>query len=159
VITRAASSSSTSRCYYLVEPSRLTWFERMNTYMCFVERNILLPCLVLSFITKSAPLLCTKFGAWPGSAIVAVAGFRLMRSAYSHTAQQYVILLFTYVLFQFDFKNMTETHLFDYFCVSVLYYIVRALCRTLIWTVLINWAVCATVQMCYNNVHVLCVGY
>lgn len=107
--------------YEAKEATKVSWFESMYVYLCFLERNFLYPVLFMSALTGDSPKIVEKFGPILGSAVIVVCGLKGLRNAYSDTASQYMIVIFTVLFFQVDSKTASETFLVDYFLVSILY--------------------------------------
>lgn len=103
------------------EATKVSWFESMYVYLCFLERNVLYPVLFMSALTGDSPKIVEKFGPFLGTAIIVVCGLKLLRNAYSDTASQYMIVIFAVLFFQVDSKTASETFLVDYFLISILY--------------------------------------
>lgn len=103
------------------EATKVSWFESMYVYLCFLERNVLYPVLFLSALTGDSPRIVTKFGPLLGSAIIVVCGLKGLRNAYSDTASQFMVVIFTVLFFQIDAQSASETFLVDFFLMSILY--------------------------------------
>lgn len=56
---------------------------------------------------------------------ISVAGMKLLRSSFCAPSQQYVMLCFTTLFFQFDYPRFSETFLIDYYFMSILFSKVR----------------------------------
>lgn len=93
----------------------------MVVVLCFLERNILYPVLVLAILTNDAPKISEKFGRFFGAIITTVCGMKVMRCAFSHTAHQYLIVGFSALLLQIDYRYLSETFLVDYFFLSIVF--------------------------------------
>lgn len=52
--------------------------------------------------------------------LMTVAGLKLLRSAFCCPAQQYLTLVFTALLFHFDYPRLSQGFLLDYFLMSLL---------------------------------------
>ncbi|XP_046486198.1 pecanex-like protein 1 isoform X1 [Neodiprion pinetum] len=103
------------------EPAKIMWFEKASVCLCFVERNILYPVLFLGALTECSPDIVKKFGEGIGSLIVVICGMKALRSAYSDPSTRYLILVFTVLLFKFDFRDIGETFLVDYFVMGIVF--------------------------------------
>ncbi|XP_031359029.1 pecanex-like protein 1 isoform X1 [Photinus pyralis] len=108
--------------YQVRGPAKVMWFERIYVYLCFLERNMLYPLIFLAALTEDSPRIVNKFGALCGSLIVVMCGLRCIRGSYSNQNSQYLILIFTVLLFRYDYKHFHEGFLIDYFLVSILYH-------------------------------------
>jgi len=89
--------------------------------LCFLERNVLYPVLVVSVLTSDAPRIAAKYGPMAASLIVTVTGMKIMRSAFSQPSHQYLIVGFAALLLQIDYHAISETFLVDYFVLSILF--------------------------------------
>lgn len=103
------------------EATKVSWFESMYVYLCFLERNCLYPVLFMSALTGDSGKIVEKFGPLLGTAIIVVCGLKGLRNAYSDTASQYIIVIFSVLFFRMDSQTASETFLVDYFLVSILY--------------------------------------
>uniref|UniRef100_A0A182IKP6 Pecanex-like protein n=1 Tax=Anopheles atroparvus TaxID=41427 RepID=A0A182IKP6_ANOAO len=101
--------------------SKIMWFETMYVLLCFFERNILYPLIFISALTADAVLIVDKFGLTLGTLLIVVCSLKCVRNAYSDAGSQYIILIFTVLFFRLDYKLSSETFLFDYFLISILY--------------------------------------
>ena len=82
---------------------------------------MLYPVLVLATLTYDGPRICAKFGTAVGALITSVCGLKVMRSAFSNTSQQYLIVIFSALLFEFDYQSYSETFLIDYFFMGIIF--------------------------------------
>ncbi|XP_025602906.2 pecanex-like protein 1 isoform X2 [Athalia rosae] len=103
------------------EPAKIMWFEKVSVCLCFVERNILYPVVFLGALTECSPNIVKKFGESIGSLIVVICGMKALRSAYSDPSTRYLVLVFTVLLFKFDFRDIGETFLIDYFVMGIVF--------------------------------------
>ncbi|XP_059482533.1 pecanex-like protein 1 isoform X2 [Neocloeon triangulifer] len=103
------------------EAAKVMWFEKLYVVLCFLEKNFLYPVLFLGAITESAPLLLTKFGPYVSPLVVSVCGLKCLRSSFSNTPQQYLVLVFTILFFKIDYYSISETFLVDYCVMSILF--------------------------------------
>ncbi|KAK6621304.1 hypothetical protein RUM43_011610 [Polyplax serrata] len=101
--------------------AKVMWFEETYVILCFFERNLLYPVLVLATLTYDGPRICNKFGVPLGTLITCLCGLKVMRSAFSNTPQQYLIVIFSALLFEFDFHSCSETFLVDYFFMGIIF--------------------------------------
>ncbi|XP_049842209.1 pecanex-like protein 1 isoform X6 [Schistocerca gregaria] len=103
------------------QPAKLMWFEKTYVYLCFLERNVLYPVLVVSALTADAPQLAENAGAGWGALLAAVCGLKCLRCAFSDTGNQYLVLAFAVLLFQIDFAAASQTFIVDYFFVGIVF--------------------------------------
>lgn len=50
-----------------------------------------------------------------------VAGMKLLRTSFCNPAHQFIYLGFTVIFFHFDYKDISESFLLDFFMVSILF--------------------------------------
>lgn len=51
-----------------------------------------------------------------------ICAFKCIRSSFNDSSPNYIILLFTYLIFHFDLKHIKEPFLLNYFFISILYH-------------------------------------
>ncbi|XP_017034670.1 protein pecanex [Drosophila kikkawai] len=105
--------------FEVLNAPQIMWFEKLYIYLSVLERNVLFPLLAISSLTADSQLIVAKFGLPWGSLIVAVCALKFVRNAYSDPTNQYLIIIFTVLLFRIDFSMATETFIIDYFFVSL----------------------------------------
>ncbi|KAF4523513.1 hypothetical protein B566_EDAN004584 [Ephemera danica] len=103
------------------EAARVMWFEKIYIFLCLLEKHILYPVLFIGALTESSPLLVKKFGSLIGPLLATVCGIKCVRSAFSNTPQQYLVLVFTILFFDIDYHKNSETFLVDYCVMSVVF--------------------------------------
>ncbi|RVE48182.1 hypothetical protein evm_007136 [Chilo suppressalis] len=109
--------------FEVTEPAKLMCFEKIFVYLCFLERNVLYPAVVVAAITQDAPSIAAKYGDAVGALIICVCALKCLRHAYSEPDSQYLILVFAFLLFQRDLsaKHISETFLVDYFITAIIF--------------------------------------
>ncbi|KAJ8719375.1 hypothetical protein PYW08_011550 [Mythimna loreyi] len=109
--------------FEVTEPARLMCFEKMFVYLCFLERNVLYPGVVVAATTQDAPAIAAKYGDAVGALIICVCALKCLRNAYSEPDSQYLILVFAVLLFQRDLSSqkISETFLVDYFITAIIF--------------------------------------
>ncbi|CAH0726774.1 unnamed protein product, partial [Brenthis ino] len=109
--------------FEVTEPAKLMYFERMFVYLCFLERNVLYPAVVLAATSQDAPAIAHKYGDALGALIVCVCALKCLRNAYSEPDTQYLIVVFAVLLFQRDLISLkvSETFLVDYFITAIIF--------------------------------------
>ena len=55
-----------------------------------------------------------------GLAVICIAGLKLLRSSFSDSSRQHLVLLWTVLFFYFDYSHSSETFVVDYFIMSIL---------------------------------------
>ncbi|CAG2162264.1 unnamed protein product, partial [Oppiella nova] len=103
-------------------PAKVMWFEKLHAWLWLIEKNIIYPLVFLSAITNDGPILLTKYGLYLGTLIVVVTGFKCLRSSFNDSSHNHIILLFTYLFFNFDLRTHSEPFLLNYFILSIIYY-------------------------------------
>lgn len=78
-------------------------------------------CIVI-FVATSLPHSLRM-----GALMITVAGLKLLRSSFSSPTYQYVTVLFTFLFFNFDYRNLSETPLLNLFLMSIVFSKVRDL--------------------------------
>jgi len=88
--------------------AKLMFFERIHLWMLVIEKNILYPLLIISYMTSYAwvlPLsnnwLSSPIYSWIVVPITALCGFRIMRTAYGQPQMVYIPLTGAFVLCSF----------------------------------------------------------
>ncbi|CAG4961455.1 unnamed protein product [Colias eurytheme] len=109
--------------FEVTEPARLMIFEKIYVYLCFLERNVLFPAVVIAAITQDAPAIADKYGDTFGALIICVCALKCLRNAYSDPDSQYLIIVFAVLLFQRDLgsRKISETFLVDYFIMAIIF--------------------------------------
>ncbi|XP_066911070.1 pecanex-like protein 1 isoform X2 [Clytia hemisphaerica] len=105
--------------YEWQEHSKIMWFERLYVILSFVEKNVLYPIVYLSAITQHSDQVAQKFGNLAASFIITICAIKLLRSAFTNTSRQHIILIWTVLFFEYDFRGCSETFLVDYFFMSI----------------------------------------
>ena len=54
-----------------------------------------------------------------GPAVICVTGLKLLRSSFSDSSRQHLVLLWTVLFFHFDYRHSSETFVVDYFFMSI----------------------------------------
>lgn len=103
------------------EATRVMWFEKCFVYACFIERNVLYPLLFVAALTSDSAKVSAKFGVYLGTAIVVVCGLKGVRSSYADPASQYLVVVFSVLLFKWDYKTASETFIVNYFVVAIVF--------------------------------------
>jgi len=86
-------------------PTKVMWFERLSLWAQIFEKNVLYPLIFLSALTvdiERIKQLPSDGGHWIGTIILVVTALKTFRSSFSDCSKQYLILIFTILLFQFD---------------------------------------------------------
>ncbi|XP_072945543.1 pecanex-like protein 1 isoform X2 [Epargyreus clarus] len=109
--------------FEVTEPARLMCFEKIYVYLCFLERNVLYPAVVIAATTTDAPAIAGKYGDTVGALVICVCALKCLRNAYSEPDSQYLIVVFAFLLFQRDLgsQKVSETFLVDYFITAIIF--------------------------------------
>lgn len=98
------------------EPARVMWFEKLQVWMWFIEKNIIYPLLFLSAVSTSTPDIINRFGVAGGCLVLVVCALKCLRSAFNDPSQHFLVLLFTVLFFTYDYRGPKEPFLINYFC-------------------------------------------
>ncbi|XP_071961858.1 pecanex-like protein 1 isoform X2 [Antedon mediterranea] len=112
------------------DAAKIMLFEKVYIWLCFIERNIIYPIVFLFALTESAEHIQNNmFKPFGKALVVTICGLKLVRSAYSNTAFQYPVLIFTVLFFKYDYKQISEGIIIDYFFMSIL---INKICECLL---------------------------
>lgn len=107
-------------------PARNMWFEKIQAWFWLLEKNVVYLLVFLSYITTDCPLLINNYGPNLGIFLLVLFGFKCFRSTFNDPSNNYIILMFTHLFFNYDFKlingNGDNIFLLNYFIVSIVYY-------------------------------------
>lgn len=106
--------------YEVYDAAKVMWFERLYVWLCLIEKNIVYPALFICALTVDAAGIVRKHELI-GPLLIVVCGLKCLRSTYSYPPSQYLILAFTKLFFNYDFRGYSETFLVDYFFMSIVY--------------------------------------
>ena len=65
------------------------------------------------------PELRVDFFCSGGPVVICIVGLKLLRSSFSDSSRQHVVLLWTVLFFHFDYSHSSETFVVDYFFMSI----------------------------------------
>ncbi|XP_077530233.1 pecanex isoform X1 [Haemaphysalis longicornis] len=108
--------SSEHQQFEVREPARVMWFEKVQVWMWFIEKNLIYPLLFLSALSTSTPDIIGRFGVAGGCLVLVVCGLKCLRSAFNDPSQHFLVLLFTTLFFSYDYRGPKEPFLINYFC-------------------------------------------
>ncbi|XP_077493179.1 pecanex isoform X2 [Amblyomma americanum] len=108
--------SSEHQQFEVREPARVMWFEKLQVWMWFIEKNLIYPLLFLSALSTSTPDIIGRFGVAGGCLVLVVCGLKCLRSAFNDPSQHFLVLLFTTLFFSYDYRGPKEPFLINYFC-------------------------------------------
>ncbi|CAG9123011.1 unnamed protein product [Plutella xylostella] len=97
------------------EPQAIILVEKIFVYLSFLERNVVWPGVAVAAATADAPALAHKHGPAAAAALLSVAACKCLRNAYSEPDNQYLVLIFTLLVFKQDLASyrLSETLLLD----------------------------------------------
>lgn len=102
------------------KPSKKTWFETVYIFSCGLEKYLIYPVIFLIGMTLAENDFPAKFSLVASSLLISIIGFKLFRSTFSDPSRSYLILIFTLLFFNYDFRLYKETFLLNYFLASLL---------------------------------------
>ncbi|CAL8074828.1 unnamed protein product [Calicophoron daubneyi] len=94
--------------------------ERCYFWLCWIERNLLIPALTISAGTLSMSNIVNKFHLPLAAIILLVTTMKMFRNGFAGASQTYMNVFISYLLFNFDFVRLSETYLVDYLVVSTI---------------------------------------
>uniref|UniRef100_A0A7N6AD17 Pecanex-like protein n=1 Tax=Anabas testudineus TaxID=64144 RepID=A0A7N6AD17_ANATE len=106
------------------DAAQLMWFEKLYAWLQCVEKYFIYPAVVLNSLTTEARSVGQnhkELDIYSRALFISVAGMKLLRSSFCAPSQQYVMLCFTTLFFQFDYPRFSETFLIDYYFMSILF--------------------------------------
>ena len=74
--------------------------------------------ILLMYISLTSIIFYFSFDR-PGAFIITICGMKLLRSCFTNTPRQHIILIWTVLFFEYDFRGCSETFLIDYFFMSI----------------------------------------
>nr|XP_035958848.1 pecanex-like protein 2 isoform X2 [Halichoerus grypus] len=103
--------------------AHLMWFERLYVWLQYFEKYILYPAIILNALTIDAFSISNyrRLGTHWDIFLMIVAGMKLLRTSFCNPAHQFIHLGFTVIFFHFDYKDISESFLLDFFMVSILF--------------------------------------
>ncbi|XP_001493647.2 pecanex-like protein 2 [Equus caballus] len=103
--------------------AHLMWFERLYVWLQCFEKYILYPAIILNALTIDAFLISNyrRLGTHWDIFLMIIAGMKLLRTAFCNPVHQFIHLSFTVIFFHFDYKDISESFLLDFFMVSILF--------------------------------------
>uniref|UniRef100_A0A8C4YGA4 Pecanex-like protein n=1 Tax=Gopherus evgoodei TaxID=1825980 RepID=A0A8C4YGA4_9SAUR len=127
------------------DAAHLMWFERLYVWLQCFEKYILYPAIILNALTIDAFsiskykrlgihyrlivfVMLTLLGfLFPHSHscdifLITIAGMKLLRSSFCNPVHQFVTLSFTVIFFQFDYRDISENFLLDFFMMSIVFH-------------------------------------
>ncbi|XP_045153932.1 pecanex-like protein 2 isoform X3 [Echinops telfairi] len=103
--------------------AHLMWFERLYVWLQCFEKYILYPAIILNALTLDAFSISNyrRLGTHWDIFLMITAGMKLLRTSFCNPVHQFVTLSFTVVFFHFDYKEISESFLLDFFMVSIFF--------------------------------------
>ena len=97
-----------------------------------------------------------------GPLFITVCAMKLLRSNFSATARQHIVLIWTVLFFEFDYRHSSETFPIDYFVMSIFVDKVQFLTTFCMSVVLCYFTFCILVDFSFlwtsNSVVLLCLS-
>ncbi len=115
------------------QAAKVMWFEKAFLWLQLLEKAILLPMVILSALTMDYERLKEdKSNHWLAAMTLVICGLKLLRSAFSDSSKQFMVLLVSLLYYQFDpFENSLKgvqnpanryPFVFYYFVVSMVFH-------------------------------------
>uniref|UniRef100_A0A8C9PL61 Pecanex-like protein n=1 Tax=Spermophilus dauricus TaxID=99837 RepID=A0A8C9PL61_SPEDA len=103
--------------------AHLMWFERLYVWLQCFEKYILYPAIILNALTIDAFSISNyrRLGTHWDIFLMIVAGMKLLRTSFCNPVHQFLHLSFTVIFFHFDYKDISESFLLDFFMVSIVF--------------------------------------
>uniref|UniRef100_A0A8C2STQ3 Pecanex-like protein n=1 Tax=Coturnix japonica TaxID=93934 RepID=A0A8C2STQ3_COTJA len=105
------------------DAAHLMWFERLYVWLQCFEKYVLYPAIILNALTID---LAHNFSSCLSYScdiiLITVAGMKLLRSSFCNPINQFVTLSFTVIFFQFDYRDISENFLLDFFMMSIVFH-------------------------------------
>uniref|UniRef100_G3TJV1 Pecanex-like protein n=1 Tax=Loxodonta africana TaxID=9785 RepID=G3TJV1_LOXAF len=103
--------------------AHLMWFERLYVWLQCFEKYILYPAIILNALTIDAFAISNyrRLGTHWNIFLMIIAGMKLLRTSFCNPVHQFVTLSFTVIFFHFDYKDISESFLLDFFMMSILF--------------------------------------
>ncbi|XP_043452230.1 pecanex-like protein 2 isoform X4 [Prionailurus bengalensis] len=103
--------------------AHLMWFERLYVWLQCFEKYILYPAIILNALTIDAFSISNyrRLGTHWDIFLMIVAGMKLLRTSFCNPAHQFIHVSFTAIFFHFDYKDLSESFLLDFFMVSIVF--------------------------------------
>uniref|UniRef100_A0A8C2SVM8 Pecanex-like protein n=1 Tax=Coturnix japonica TaxID=93934 RepID=A0A8C2SVM8_COTJA len=106
------------------DAAHLMWFERLYVWLQCFEKYVLYPAIILNALTIDAFSInfssCLSYSC--DIILITVAGMKLLRSSFCNPINQFVTLSFTVIFFQFDYRDISENFLLDFFMMSIVFH-------------------------------------
>uniref|UniRef100_G3U1J2 Pecanex-like protein n=1 Tax=Loxodonta africana TaxID=9785 RepID=G3U1J2_LOXAF len=100
--------------------AHLMWFERLYVWLQCFEKYILYPAIILNALTIDAFAISNyrRLGTHWNIFLMIIAGMKLLRTSFCNPVHQFVTLSFTVIFFHFDYKDISESFLLDFFMIT-----------------------------------------
>ncbi|XP_055473540.1 pecanex-like protein 2 [Psammomys obesus] len=111
------------RVVCLPDVAQLMWFERLHVWLQCFEKYLLYPAIVLNALTLDAFSISNyrRLGTHWDIFLMTTAGMKLLRTSFCNPVHQFANLGFTVIFFHFDYKDVSESFLLDFFLVSIVF--------------------------------------
>uniref|UniRef100_A0A8C6RKX7 Pecanex-like protein n=1 Tax=Nannospalax galili TaxID=1026970 RepID=A0A8C6RKX7_NANGA len=113
--------------------AHLMWFERLYVWLQCFEKYLLYPAIILNALTLDAFSISNyrRLGTHWDIFLMITAGMKLLRTSFCNPVHQFVNLSFAVIFFHFDYKDISESFLLDFFMVSIVFSKLRDLLHKL----------------------------
>jgi len=113
------------------KPAMVMWWEKMLVWAITVEKSVLYPAIFLSAVYQDKTVFLSLFGLAGGSLLMSICLLKCLRICYSDCSRQFLILLLSILIFQYNpltrsLNNLDPTltrsspFLLDYVLTSIL---------------------------------------
>ncbi|XP_051025215.1 pecanex-like protein 2 [Acomys russatus] len=103
--------------------AHLMWFERLYVWLQCFEKYLLYPAIILNALTIDAFSISNyrRLGSHWDIFLMITAGMKLLRTSFCNPVHQFANLGFAVIFFHFDYKDVSESFLLDFFMVSIVF--------------------------------------
>uniref|UniRef100_A0A8D1LRH9 Pecanex-like protein n=1 Tax=Sus scrofa TaxID=9823 RepID=A0A8D1LRH9_PIG len=107
----------------VTDVAHLMWFEKLYVWLQCFEKYVLYPAIILNALTLDAFSISNyrRLGTHWDIFLMVIAGMKLLRTSFCNPVHQFTHLGFTVIFFHFDYKDISESFLLDFFMVSILF--------------------------------------
>ncbi|XP_053315947.1 pecanex-like protein 2 [Spea bombifrons] len=123
LVSHPVLQSKENRHRDIFDAAHVTWYEKKNIWLLYVEKYILYPSIIFNAVTTDAFSVSKKprLGVQCDALFISIAGIKLMRLSFCNPCHQFITLGFTILFFQFDYRGISESFLMDLFIMSILF--------------------------------------
>ncbi|KAI1289185.1 Pecanex-like protein 1 [Halotydeus destructor] len=103
------------------DSAKLMWFEWLHGWLWLIEKNVIYPLVFMSALTTDTPLILEKFGFYFGTAVIVICGLKCIRASFCDASFNYLVIIFSFLFFEFDLYAIREPFLLNYFILSFIF--------------------------------------